>query len=230
MTTFADRAYAFYSRLRAPKVPKGVDVMNPYRSVRVRGYLRAFLDRFYADNGERVLILGINPGRFGAGVTGITFTDPVAMKDFCGIDNHLPRRRELSSVFVFDVVQHLGGPDAFFSKFFLSAICPLGFTKGGVNMNYYDDPNLARAVTPFIVDTLKRQIALGCRRDVAVILGRGTNLKFVERLNDEHRFFGELRGLDHPRFIMQYRRKRLAEYLGTYEQTLSELRGARRTA
>jgi hypothetical protein len=222
-STFGDRAYAFYSRLRAPKVPAGVEVMNPYRSVRVRGYVRQFLDKFYPDNRQRSLIIGINPGRFGAGVTGITFTDPVAMTDFCGIPNHLPRRRELSSVFIFDVIHHLGGPEKFFSKFFLSAVCPLGFTKGGVNMNYYDDPQLARAVTPFIVETLRKQIALGCRTDAVVVLGAGTNLKFVQRLNEEHRFFGQVHGLDHPRFIMQYRRKRLDEYLRTYEQLLAGL-------
>ena len=197
--------------------------MNPYRDPRVLGYVRAFLDRFYGDNGERTLILGINPGRFGAGVTGVTFTDPVALNDFCGIENHLARRRELSSVFVFDVVRHVGGPAAFFSKFFLSAICPLGFTKSGVNMNYYDDARLAEAVTPFIVKTLRRQIALGARQDVAIILGAGTNLKFIQRLNEEHRFFRELRGLDHPRFIMQYRRKRVADYLRTYERTLASV-------
>jgi hypothetical protein len=219
--TFADRAYAFYSTLRAPKVPRGVEVMNPYRDRRVLQYVRAFLDRFYADDRERTLILGINPGRFGAGVTGVTFTDPVALSDFCGIENHLGRRRDLSSVFVFDVIQHLGGPVRFFSQFFLSAICPLGFTKGGINMNYYDEAGLAKAVTPFIVRTLRQQIALGARRDVAVVLGRGTNLRFIQRLNDEHGFFDELRGLDHPRFIMQYRRKRVAEYLRTYEQTLT---------
>jgi len=218
--TFADRAYAFYSTLRAPKVPRGVAVMNPYRDRRVLQYVRAFLDTFYADERERTLILGINPGRFGAGVTGVTFTDPVALSDFCGIENHLGRRRELSSEFVFEVVRHLGGPAPFFSRFFLSAICPLGFTRGGVNMNYYDDASLAKAVTPFIVRTLRRQIALGARRDVAVILGAGANLKFMQRLNDAHGFFGELRGLDHPRFIMQYRRKRVADYVRVYEQTL----------
>lgn len=194
--------------------------MNPYRDPRVLRYVRAFLDKFYSDDNPRTLILGINPGRFGAGVTGVTFTDPVALNDFCGIENHLGRRRELSSVFVFDVVNHLGGPERFFSRYFLSAICPLGFTKGGINMNYYDDPKLVEAVRPFIVRTLRQQIALGARRDVAVILGRGTNLKFMQRLNDEEQLFGELRGLDHPRFIMQYRRKRVQEYLQTYEAVL----------
>jgi len=223
VSTFADRAIDFYSGLRAPRVPRGVEVMNPYRERRVMGYVRAFAQRFYGDDNQRSLILGINPGRFGAGVTGVTFTDPVALSDFCGIENELGRRRELSSVFVFDVIRHLGGPERFFARFFLSAICPLGFTAGGVNMNYYDDPKLARAVTPFIVRTLRQQIALGARRDVAVILGAGANLKFMQRLNDEHRFFGELRGLDHPRFIMQYRRKRLPEYLRAYEAALTDL-------
>lgn len=221
--TFADRAYDFYVSLRAPRVPRGVHVMNPYREPQVLASLRTFLDRFYCDNRERSLIVGINPGRFGAGVTGVTFTDPVALADFCGIESHLPRRRELSSVFVYDVIAHLGGPERFFSRFFLSAICPLGFTRGrgGVNMNYYDEPELARAVTPFIVRTLRQQIALGCRTDVLIVLGAGTNLKFIQRLNEQHGFFGAVRGLDHPRFIMQYRRKRLAEYIHTYEQVLT---------
>jgi len=224
-TTFADRAQEFYASLRAPRVPPGVHVMNPYRDPQVIAYVREFLCRFYSDNRERSLIVGINPGRFGAGVTGVTFTDPVALQDFCGISNHLPRRRELSSVFIYDVIGHLGGPDRFFGRFFLSAICPLGFTKGrgGVNVNYYDDPVLARAVTPFIVRTLRQQIALGCRRDRLVVLGRGANLKFIERLNAEHGFFADVRGLDHPRFIMQYRRKKVRDYLRAYERLLGEV-------
>lgn len=222
-STFADRAYEFYLRLRAPAVPRGIHVMNPYAEPLVRGYVRAFLDRFYADNRERVLMLGINPGRFGAGVTGITFTDPVALRDFCGIENHLPRRRELSSVFLYEAIAHLGGPGEFFGRFFLSAVCPLGFTHSGKNLNYYDRPALLRAVTPFMVRTLREQIALGCSRDVAVVVGAGENLRFVRRLNDQHGFFGELRGLDHPRFIMQYRRRRLAEHIARYEQVLASL-------
>jgi len=220
--TVADRAYRFYASLRAPRVPRGIHVMNPYEDDRVRGYLRAFLGAFYGDNAPRALVIGINPGRFGAGVTGVTFTDPVALADFCGIENHLGRRRELSSVFVYDVIARLGGPAAFFGRCFLTAICPLGFTKGGLNLNYYDDPKLARAVTPFIVDTLRRQIGIAGRADVAFVLGTGKNFDFIRRLNDEHGFFGRLRALEHPRFIMQYRRKRLEEYLRAYADALGD--------
>src|SRR5689334_13529398 len=96
--TFGDRAYDFYVSLQTPKVPRAVTVMNPYTEPEAKGYLHTFLNKYFDDNYPRVAILGINPGRFGAGVTGVTFTDPVALADECGIPNHLPRKRELSSV------------------------------------------------------------------------------------------------------------------------------------
>lgn len=220
-STLGDRAFRFYTSLATPRVPRGVDVMNPYTEAFVRGYLRGYLDKYFSDNRERVLILGINPGRFGAGVTGVTFADPVALADFCGIPNELPRRRELSSVFVYDVVNTLGGPDEFHRRFFLSAVCPLGFTRDGVNLNYYDDRKLEHAVTPFIVTSIEQHIAIGGRRDHVVILGRGENSKFFTRLNDHHGWFAMVHSLDHPRFIMQYRRKQLDAYIDKYREILS---------
>jgi hypothetical protein len=214
--TFAARAYGFYTRLKPPAVPRGVTVMNPYAEPRVRRYLKAFLDGHFADDSERVLVLGINPGRFGAGVTGVTFTDPVALADLVGIPNDLPRRRELSSVFIYDFIDRFGGPRDFYRRFFLSAVSPLGFTRGGNNLNYYDEPPLARSVTPFITTSLERQLALGCSRRRVVVLGLGQNWKFLERLNQERGFFDEILPLEHPRWIMQYRRRRMKEYLQKY--------------
>jgi len=210
----AHKAIAFYSGLRAPDVPAGIDVMNPYRDDRALGYVRRFLEKFYSDDKPRVLVLGINPGRFGAGVTGVTFTDPVALADPCGIPNHLPKRRELSSEFVYEVVDRMGGVSSFFGRFFLSAVCPLGFTRGGRNLNYYDDRSLLRSVDPFIVATLKRQIEIAGRRDVAIILGRKNALHLGNR------FFGSVEVLDHPRYVLQYRRRRKEEYLKRYEEVL----------
>lgn len=194
--------------------------MNPYIEPRTQVYVRAFLEKYFSDNRKRTLILGINPGRFGAGITGVTFMDPVALADECGIPNDMPRKRELSAIFVNKVINHLGGPQAFYERFFISAVSPLGFTRGGINLNYYDDRKLERAVTPFIVSSIEAQIALGCRRDRVIVLGRGENAKFLTRLNDEHRWFDSVQPLDHPRFIMQYRRKKLDDYIASYENTL----------
>lgn len=195
--------------------------MNPYVDVSVRKYLRAFTDKYFSDDNDRVLVFGINPGRFGAGITGITFTDPVALADFCGIENTMPRRRELSSIFMYDFITRYGGPAAFYRRFFLTALSPLGFTRGGLNMNYYDDRKLAAAVTPFITSATERQIAAGGRRERAIVLGAGENARFFEKLNEKHRFFRELLPLEHPRFIMQYRRKRLDEYLAKYAEVFA---------
>lgn len=196
--------------------------MNPYADKRVQRYVRLFLHRYFSDNRERTLILGINPGRFGAGITGVTFTDPVALADECGIPNDLARKRELSSRFIYSVINRLGGPEAFFQRFLLSAVCPLGFTRHGKNLNYYDDRKLERSVTPFIAASIDAQIALGCRRDRVIVLGRGKNTKFFRRLNDEHRWFASVRPLDHPRFILQYRRRQAESYITDYERVLSD--------
>lgn len=218
--TFAERALSFYASLASPRVPHGITVMNPYTEPRTRAYVRAFLERYFSDNRERTLILGINPGRFGAGITGVTFTDPIALADECGISNDMQRKHELSSIFVYKVISHLGGPEKFYERFFVSAVSPLGFTRGGINLNYYDDRKLERAVTPFIISSIEAQIALGCTRDRVIVLGRGQNAKFLTRLNDEHRWFESVQPLDHPRFILQYRRKKLDDYIASYKNIL----------
>jgi hypothetical protein len=224
-STFGARAFRFYRSLVSPAVPAGIEVMNPYADVRIRRYVREFLGRYFDDNEPRVLVFGINPGRFGAGITGVTFTDPVALADLCGIMNDLPRRRELSSIFVYDFIERFGGVHAFYRRFFLTAASPLGFTREGRNLNYYDDPSLARAVTPFITHSIERQIALGGRRDHAIVLGKGANLTFMTRLNAQHGFFQEIHPLEHPRPIMQYRRRQLEYYLSRYVEVFREAQG-----
>jgi len=221
--TFADKAFDFYKNLSlSVKLPPDVALMNPYGVPAVQNYVGQFLKKFFSDANPRILCLGINPGRFGSGVTGVTFTDPVALSDFCGIENDLPRVRERSSEFVYAFIETWGGPEKFYRDFFLSAVCPLGFTREGINYNYYDSPALFAAVKPFTLETLARQINLGANRKSVIILGTGENQKFFAELNDEHKFFKKLYALPHPRFIMQYKRKQLPAYLKKYGQIFSQ--------
>jgi hypothetical protein len=220
-STFGSRAFRFYTGLVCPKPPRHVTVMNPYTHTHVRGYVRAFLDRYFSDNVKRVLVFGINPGRFGAGITGVTFTDPVALAEECGIENDLPRRQELSSIFIYRLIELYGGPREFYRRFFLTAVSPLGFTRNGKNLNYYDDPVLACAVTPFITNAIEQQLAIGGRRDRAIVLGVGENLRFIRLLNERRGFFRNVQSLEHPRWIMQYRRRQLDRYLAKYEEALA---------
>ena len=166
-----------------------------------------FYNKYFSDVNERRLILGINPGRFGAGVTGIPFTDPKILESECGINNPFPKKHELSAIFVYELIEAYGGKEIFYKDYFISSVCPLGFIKEGININYYDDKNLYKAVEKKIVSKMWDQLDIGMKRDVAFSLGKGTNYKFLKKLNEDHQFFDKVIPLPHPRWIMQYRRK-----------------------
>lgn len=218
-----ERILGFLSSLTLPKrLPSDVEVMNPYMDKDVMHLVRDFYTTFFHDNDKRTGLFGINPGRLGAGLTGIPFTDPKRLRDQCGIDNTL-NAHEPSSEFVYMVIDRMGGPALFFRRFFISSLCPLGFTESGKNLNYYDRNDLQNAIEPFITRTLNQQIQLGLHTRAAVILGAGKNLKFIERLNGQHSFFTRIVGLPHPRFIIQYKRRFLTDYLDIWERTLEEV-------
>ena len=222
-SAFGARALNFYTTLSTiDGLPSNVQVMNPYTKPEIRRYVELFLRKFFSDNRERVYVFGINPGRFGAGVTGVTFTDPVALEQFCGVPNELEKRREVSSELVYAFIERWGGVEKFYRDFFLTAVSPLGFTRNGTNYNYYDDPKLYTALKPFIVRSLKAQLSLGAKRDAAILFGTGKNQRVFAELNQEHGFFKRVYALEHPRFIMQYRRKRLQEYLVKYHETFTQ--------
>lgn len=223
--TFASKAKRFYASLEIrDRLPRGVEAMNPYRDPAAAPLVDAFLEKFFSDARTRVYVFGINPGRFGAGITGITFTDPVALQEHCGIPNGFQKRREASSDFVYRFVEQYGGATAFYRDLFLTATCPLGFVKGGVNYNFYDDPALLRATRPFIVETMRTQLGFGAR-PTAVLLGTGKLKAYFDCLNAEHGFFKKIVAVEHPRFIMQYRRRRMGEYLAKYGRTFQEALG-----
>ena len=230
MTTFATRAIAYYNTLEAPvNLPPGVGVINPYPQPDVRQIVSEFYSKFYADNRPRVFVLGINPGRFGAGVTGISFTTPQNLRRYCGIDTTLRDTPELSSRFIYQVVEAFGGAQEFYSKFFLSSLFPLALTKDSgngkpLNYNFYDDRVTTNVLWPFITDAIRTQTAFGHDRRVAVSLGQ-KNETYLRRLNDEHGFFDRIVALDHPRYILQYKSKDVALYLERYIATLHDCLG-----
>jgi hypothetical protein len=193
--TFADNVIAFNRNLDFKgELPEGIRILNPFREdEQILPLSAAFYKKYYDDTRPRHIILGINPGRFGGGITGVPFTDPKRLKSECQIDYPGKETHEPSSVFVYEVVNAYGGPGAFYRDFYISSVCPLGFTARGkngrqVNYNYYDSRELTRAVYDFIVDSLRQQLALGVATDIGFCFGTGHNEKFLRQLNDEHRF------------------------------------------
>jgi hypothetical protein len=223
MNHFADRILHFYQTLDPSfELPRGIEIMHPYREEASKATTSAFYQKFYSDNNARIYLIGINPGRFGGGITGIPFTDPVNLSISCGIEHSFPMKAELSSGFIYKMIEKCGGAQSFFSKYFLTAVSPLGFTLNGKNLNYYDDKVLYSSARPFILETIAKQVKAGAERKLAFCLGEGVNYQYLSRLNDELKLFRKIIPLPHPRWIMQYRRKKMDEYIALYQQKLGQ--------
>lgn len=222
MMPFSKKILTFLKNLELNiELPSDVEVMNPFKNKDTFNLCNKFYNKFYNDKNPRHLILGINPGRFGGGVTGIPFTDPVRLQNICGIDNDLQKKQELSSVFIYEMINAFGGPQLFYNKFYISAVSPLGFTRHNKNLNYYDDKQLEKDIKTFVIDCIRQQLEFGIYTDVVFCLGEGKNLTYLTRLNEEIGVFKKIISLPHPRFIMQYRMKRKQEYIDRYLCELS---------
>jgi hypothetical protein len=213
---FAEMIINFYRSLEPPPLPKGIEILFPQENKEVMKVVETFFCKFYNDTNPRHLIFGINPGRFGAGTTGINFTAPKQLKEFCGIDHSFKSQTELSAEFIYESIQAYGGVEKFYANYFITSVSPLGFLKNGLNLNYYDDKKLQTIATPFIINSIQKQISLGFKTDFCICIGGDKNLKFFSALNQEYEFFDEIVPLPHPRFIMQYRRKQKESYVHQY--------------
>jgi uracil DNA glycosylase superfamily protein len=212
----------FLFSLQLPfKLPKDVEVLDAHQREDVQHACISFYKKYYDNNHKRHLLLGINPGRFGGGVTGIPFTDPVRLEKICGIENDFQKKQELSSVFMYEMIEAFGGAKKFYQQFYISAISPLGFTKHGKNLNYYDDKELMQRIEPFVIDCMQQQISFGLKTDVCFCIGEGENFKYLQKLNAKHKWFNKIETLAHPRFVMQYRLKRKDEFIHQYIDKLN---------
>jgi hypothetical protein len=212
----------FLFNLQLPfTLPKDVEVLDAHQREDVRQACISFYKKYYSDNHQRHLLLGINPGRFGGGITGIPFTDPIRLEKVCGIQNDFVKKQELSSVFIYEMIDAFGGVNKFYHQFYISAVSPLGFVKHGKNLNYYDEKELMQRIQPFVVDCMQQQIAFGLKTDVCFCIGEGENFKYVQKLNAQYNWFNKIETVAHPRFIMQYRLKRKEEFINDYVRKLS---------
>lgn len=219
--SYADKLIRFYQTLLPPgDLPDDISVLFPQKDPEVMKLVKIFLKKFYTDTHPRRFILGINPGRFGAGLTGINFTAPKQLEEYCGISSPFKLSSELSAEFIYEMIKEYGGVEKFYKNWFIGAVCPLGFTRTGKNINYYDDKKLMSAVTPFIIESFRKQIAIGFKTDYCICVGGEKNYRFLAGLNEKHKWFQKIVPLPHPRFILQYRRKQKESYIRQYLSAL----------
>ena len=227
--TFADKVIEFNRHLQySDKLPKNFRVINPYLdNPETMEVMRQFYQKFYNDSGQRRFIIGINPSRHGAGVTGVPFTDTKRLESVCGIKMRSAYTHEVSSVFIYDLITEFGGVDNFYKEFYINSPFPLAIVRQTpddkwLNANYYDDPLLFEMVKEFMILSLKKHISMGLNTSQVFVLGK-KNAVFIQKLNKEANLFGSLKILEHPRYIQQYKSKEKQHYIDKYILTLNNL-------
>ena len=227
--TFGDKVIDFNRQLHySGKLPNGFQVMNPYLdNPETMSVMQSFYHKYYNDTNKRRFMIGINPSRNGAGVTGVPFTDTKRLESVCGIKMHSAHTHEISSVYLYDFIHEYGGSDQFYKEFYVNSPFPLAIvkhTKDGkyLNANYYDDHNLFEMVKDFMIASLKDHISLGLDTSEVFILGK-KNATFIHKLNKEAKLFDRLTVLEHPRYIQQYKSKEKDYYIEKYIQSLNPL-------
>lgn len=220
-TTFADKVIDFNRNLTYHgQLPEDFRVLNPYldnpETIEV---MQKFYHKYYNDFNQRKFIIGINPSRHGAGVTGVPFTDTKRLESICGIAMKSAHTHEISSVFMYDMIAEYGGAEEFYRNIYINSPFPLAIirkSKGSwINANYYDDKGLFSEVKSFMIDSLKKHISLNLDTSEVFILGK-KNAEFLAKLNAEANLFGEMTVLEHPRYIQQYKSKEKALYIDKY--------------
>lgn len=225
--SFADKIIEFNQALEyTGPLPEGFRVINPYLDhPETLSVMQRFYRKYYSDTKPRRFILGINPGRYGAAVTGVPFTDTKRLETICGIRMESASSHEISSVFIYEMIDAYGGPERFYQTFYIHSLFPLAIirqTREGkwVNANYYDDPSLLEMTEDFSLSSLQKQIDIGLDTSEVFILGR-KNAKYIEKINQRAKLFDRLTVLDHPRYIQQYKSKEKPFYIATYLEALT---------
>ena len=214
---WAQHIIEYYKNLHPPiPLPEEIQWLHPQLNPEVMDVVNQFYTKYYSDESPRTIMLGINPGRYGAGVTGVNFTAPRQLKQICNISHSFKDQSELSAEFIYEMILAYGGPELFYQNFFIGSVCPLGFVQNGKNLNYYDNQELMKAVEPFIINSMNKLLHFPYNQDVVFCIGGEKNYKYLNKLNQEHKWFRTIEILSHPRFIMQYKRKTKDRYIDDY--------------
>ena len=221
MENLADKIIEFNKNLTYNgKLPEDFMVLNPYLdNPETLEVMQRFYHKFYNDSLQRKFLIGINPSRHGAGVTGVPFTDTKRLESVCGIKMTSAYTHEVSSVFVYDMIAEYGGAETFYKDIYINSPFPLAIvrkSKGSwINANYYDDKALFNDVKDFMIDSLKKHISLNIDTSEVFIMGK-KNADFISKLNQEADLFKKMTVLEHPRYIQQYKSKEKQLYIDKY--------------
>ena len=179
-----------------------------------QAHIDTFWQTYYGSSVPRVVICGINPGRHGAGKTGIPFLDFQSLAQL--IPDVERSDSESSAGFFYQVIKQFGA-SAFLPTFYVTNIASVGFVRAGKNLNYNDLPAPALEIVErnFLLEMAVVQpthiISLGevVHATVNKLMGKDVDCK---------------RRLPHPSWIANYRRNQIEEWVTRYLAVLEVFR------
>lgn len=177
-----------------------------------------FHKKYIQPNRPEIVICGVNPGRFGAGLTGIPFID------FDSLSKMLPRIKyfdsEKSAKFFFSVVQAFG-IEQFYQKFHVTNISWYGFSMidKEKNVNYYNLPvDVQKHLFEKFVEEMNfinPKIIIPLSKDVQ-------NQLLILKSNEQIK--AEITpNLNHPSWVMTYKRNEVELWKEKYIHLLKNI-------
>jgi uracil-DNA glycosylase len=184
------------------------------------GILSEFLDnknniiefhkKFVQPNSPKIVMCGINPGRRGAGITGIPFIDTNSLsKMLPDISNP---KSEKSAKFFFSIIEEFG-INEFYRNIHVTNMSWFGFYKldNGTNVNYNSLPTDIQNV---LIDKFVEEMDL-INPDVILPIGDIVNWELLYNLKLKNRLYAEIGPrLYHPAYRLVDRK--------TYIETLTK--------
>jgi hypothetical protein len=188
---------------------KGIHILDGF--INNQHLIEAFYDKYYVDNEPRIVLCGINPGRNGAGKTGVPFLDFHSLSRL--LPNIIDKDKELSAQFIFELISHFG-PEKFFKHVYLTNISWFGFANLKGNVNYYDlDTDLQDMFTNGFVEEMEL-----VRPSTIIPLSKRVESTLRYMKNQNRLPFPISQPLGHPYYFSNFKSRRetgLMQYIST---------------
>ncbi|HEY8893143.1 MAG TPA: uracil-DNA glycosylase family protein [Clostridium sp.] len=139
MNNLVDGMLDLYNKIKNVNELKmeNITVLNEF--VNNKKFIRKFYEEYVDCNVSdiKVVMCGINPGRYGAGKTGIPFIDFNSLSEL--LLDVQRNDSERSAEYFYSVIKKYGAKK-FYSNIYVTNICSVGFLKDNKNFNYYQLP------------------------------------------------------------------------------------------
>lgn len=145
MNSLVDNMLNFYNKIKNLNDLKQENIIVLDEFIKNEKVIR----RFYEENIDhnigniKVVMCGINPGRYGAGKTGIPFIDFNSLSEL--LSNVQRNDSERSAEFFYSIIKNYGAKK-FYSNIYVTNICSVGFEKDKKNYNYYQLPESVKDI------------------------------------------------------------------------------------